>query len=173
MPLLDFWTGALPQTDAMSDQGKPPQGREIQYAALPYRLRADGAVEILLVTSRETERWVIPKGWPMKGRQPHVSAAREALEEAGLVGWIDKEPIGSYRYNKRLKNGVAVPCMVEVFPLEVRLQKKKWPEKGQRSACWFSPEDAAEAVEEAGLGEAIQTLRSRALPELSAASSAT
>jgi 8-oxo-dGTP pyrophosphatase MutT (NUDIX family) len=149
------------------------QACQIQYAALPYRRRADGAMEILLVTSRETKRWVIPKGWPIKGRRPHVAAAREALEEAGLVGRVDKEPIGTYRYNKRLKNGAAVPCMVEVFPLEVRLQKKKWPEKGQRSFCWFSPEDAAEAVEEAGLGEAIRTLRSRALPDLSVASSAT
>jgi 8-oxo-dGTP pyrophosphatase MutT (NUDIX family) len=173
MPLLDFWTGALPQTDAMSDQGKPPQGREIQYAALPYRLRADGAVEILLVTSRETERWVIPKGWPMKGRQPHVSAAREALEEAGLVGRTDKEPIGSYRYNKRLKDGAEVPCTVEVFPMEVRLQKKKWPEKGQRTLRWFPPEEAAEAVDEAGLSQAIRNLRARTSREVLAADTST
>ena len=117
------------------------------------------------MTSRETERWVIPKGWPMKGRRPHVSAAREALEEAGLVGRIDKEPIGSYCYNKRLKNGAEVPCTVEVFPMEVRVQKKKWREKGQRTFRWLPSEEAAEAVDEVGLSETIRNLRSRTLRE--------
>jgi 8-oxo-dGTP pyrophosphatase MutT (NUDIX family) len=173
MPVFGCQLATRPLNDPMRRRERMHQACQIQYAALPYRRRADGAMEILLVTSRETKRWVIPKGWPIKGRRPHVAAAREALEEAGLVGRVDKEPIGTYRYNKRLKNGAAVPCMVEVFPLEVRLQKKKWPEKGQRSFCWLSPEDAAEAVEEAGLGEAIRTLRSRALPDLSVASSAT
>src|SRR4051812_39472395 len=102
----------------------------------------------------------------MEGRQPRVSVASEALEEAGLVGWIDKEPIGSYRYKKRLKDGAEVPCTVEVFPMEVRLQKKKWPEKGQRTLRWFPPEEAAKAVEEAGLSEVIRNLRSRTLRDV-------
>ncbi|KLK91506.1 DNA mismatch repair protein MutT [Microvirga vignae] len=92
--------------------------------------------------------WVIPKGWPMKGRKPHASAAREALEEAGLVGEVGKVPIGTYRYGKRLKSGEVVPCQVEVFPLEVKSQRKRWPEKGQRSLRWFDPAAAAAAVEE-------------------------
>jgi 8-oxo-dGTP pyrophosphatase MutT (NUDIX family) len=120
----------------------------IQYACLPFRERGDGSIEVMLITSRGTRRWVIPKGWPMKGRKPHASAAREALEEAGLVGEVGKVPIGSYRYGKRLKSGEVVPCQVEVFPLEVKSQRKRWPEKGQRSLRWFDPAEAAAAVEE-------------------------
>src|SRR3954447_7757079 len=173
MPVFGCQLATRPLNEGMRRRERMHQACQIQYAALPYRLRADGAVEILLVTSRETERWVIPKGWPMKGRQPHVSAAREALEEAGLVGSIDKEPIGSYRYNKRLKNGVEVPCTVEVFPMEVRLQKKKWPEKGQRTLRWFPPEEAAEAVDEAGLSQTIRNLRARTSREVLAADTST
>jgi 8-oxo-dGTP pyrophosphatase MutT (NUDIX family) len=122
-----------------------------QYACLPYRQRADGAIEVVLVTSRGTRRWVIPKGWPMKGRKPHASAAREALEEAGLVGQVSKAPIGSYRYAKRLKGGEAVACKVEVFALAV---------KSQRTIRWFSLEEAADAVQEAELGELIRSASS-------------
>jgi 8-oxo-dGTP pyrophosphatase MutT (NUDIX family) len=137
---------------------KNGESRGIQYAALPYRKRADGRVEVMLVTSRGTRRWVIPKGWPMKGRKPHAAAAREALEEAGLVGQVGKEPIGSYSYDKRLKGGMAIPCRVDVFPFAVKSQRKRWPEKGERSAKWFSPEEAAEAVEENELRDIFRKL---------------
>src|SRR3954453_9200069 len=129
-----------------------------QYACLPYRQRADGAIEVVLVTSRGTRRWVIPKGWPMKGRKPHASAAREALEEAGLIGKVGKTPIGTYRYDKRLKGGEAAPCAVEVFPLEVKSQRKRWPEQKQRSVRWFAPEEAAAAVQESELRAIIPSL---------------
>ena len=132
----------------------------VQYAALPYRRSAERTLEIMLVTSRETRRWVIPKGWPMKGRKPHVSAAREAFEEAGLVGEVGKRPIGSYRYDKRLKGGAVVPCKVEVFPLDVRAQRKRWPEKGQRETRWFSPHAAVEAINEEGLRGIIGSFES-------------
>jgi 8-oxo-dGTP pyrophosphatase MutT (NUDIX family) len=148
----------------MSDWKRAGTGPRVQYAALPYRRRADGTVEVLLVTSRETRRWVVPKGWPMKGRKPHASAAREAREEAGLVGRMGREPIGSYRYNKRLRSGEVVPCMVEVFPLEVRSQRKHWREKGQRATRWLLLEEAAGAVDEAGLSETILKLRSLMRP---------
>src|SRR5690349_19150028 len=142
----------------MAGSNKNGESPGIQYAALPYRQRADGRVEVMLVTSRGTRRWVIPKGWPMKGRKPHAAAAREALEEAGLVGQVGREPIGSYRYDKRLKGGIAIPCRVEVFPLAVKSQRKRWPEKGERSAKWFSPEEAAEAVEESELRDIFRKL---------------
>jgi 8-oxo-dGTP pyrophosphatase MutT (NUDIX family) len=132
------------------------QPSAIQYACLPFRERADGSIEIMLITSRGTRRWVIPKGWPMKGRKPHASAAREALEEAGLVGEVGKVPIGSYGYGKRLKSGEVVPCQVEVFPLKVKSQRKRWPEKGQRSLRWFNTAEAAEAVDEPELRDVIQ-----------------
>ncbi len=124
-----------------------------QYAALPYR--ENGDVEILLVSSRETRRWVLPKGWPMKGRKPHAAAAREALEEAGLIGKIAKEPIGVYSYHKRLKNGASLLCDVTVFPMKVERERKRWLEMDQRTRQWFSLPEAAQAVHEPELREVI------------------
>ncbi len=126
----------------------------VQYAALPYRQGGE-SIEILLVTSLGTKRWIIPKGWPMSGREPHESAAREALEEAGVVGVIGSEPIGTYRYEKRRKSGASIPCTVEVFPLDVGTQRKRWREKGRREVKWLPPEEAAKTVSDAGLGELI------------------
>lgn len=124
-----------------------------QYAALPWR--KGETLEIMLVSSRETRRWVIPKGWPMKGRKPHTTAAVEALEEAGLLGKIDKTKLGSYHYHKRLKNGGTILCRVDVFPLRVVRQRKSWPEKKQRATKWHSPQEAAELVHEPELAELI------------------
>ncbi len=126
----------------------------VQYAALPYR-HEDDTVEVLLVTSLGTKRWIIPKGWPMSGRRPHEAAAREALEEAGVVGTVGTEAIGTYRYEKRRKSGATVPCDVEVFPLDVGTQRKRWREKGRREVKWLPPEEAAKTVSDAGLGEII------------------
>ena len=126
----------------------------VQYAALPYRQR-DDAVDVMLVTSLGTKRWIIPKGWPMNGRAPHEAAAREALEEAGVVGKIGSDVIGTYRYEKRRKSGATVPCRVEVFPLDVDAQRKHWPEKGRRSVKWFAPEEAAKTVSDPDLGAII------------------
>jgi 8-oxo-dGTP pyrophosphatase MutT (NUDIX family) len=131
----------------------PRAGR--QYAALPYRA-ADGGLEILLVTSRDTHRWVIPKGWPLKGEKPRLSAAREALEEAGVVGKIGKAAIGDYAYVKRLKNGAPLACEVEVFALKVIRQRKRWPEQGQRTAHWFALAEAAAVVHEPELQKLIK-----------------
>ncbi len=127
-----------------------------QVGALPFRRSDDGGYRIFLITSRESRRWVIPKGWPMNGRKPFEAAAREAYEEAGLVGHIGKRPLGIYVYDKRLKNRDSVLCQVKVFPLEVRRQLKTWPEQDQREGRWFSPSDAAEAVAEAGLSGIIR-----------------
>ena len=134
---------------------KPGKAVGIQYAALAYRIRAR-QVEILLITSRDTGRWVIPKGWPMKGKRPHVAAAREALEEAGVTGKIGKRPVGYYRYQKRLKNGAAVNCLVDVYLMQVLRQRKRWPEQRQRTAHWFDPAEAAKVVDEPELAELIR-----------------
>jgi 8-oxo-dGTP pyrophosphatase MutT (NUDIX family) len=115
----------------------------------------------MLVTSRGTGRWIIPKGWPMKRKAPHAAAAREALEEAGVVGQIGKEPIGSFSHRKLLKEGQAVVCEVQVFPLEVTHQQKTWPEKGKRRYRWLSPSDAARTVSEPVLGAIIRTLHKK------------
>ncbi len=125
-----------------------------QYAALPWR--GKNGLEILLASSRGTRRWVIPKGWPMKGRKPYETAAVEALQEAALLGKIEKTKIGSYRYQKRLRNGAALLCSVDVFPLRVARQRKSWPEKNQRVTEWFTPAEAAELVHEPELSELIK-----------------
>jgi 8-oxo-dGTP pyrophosphatase MutT (NUDIX family) len=126
----------------------------VQYAALPWR--AGEVVEILLASSRDTRRWVIPKGWPMKNRKPHGAAALEALEEAGIVGKIEKAPIGHYHYYKRLKNGARLLCRVEVFPMKVVRQRKTWREQSQRVTQWVPIDEAAELVGETELSELIR-----------------
>ena len=123
----------------------------LQYAVIPYRRRDNGKTEVMLVTSRETKRWVIPKGWPNKGARPHASAAREALEEAGVVGRTNADAIGISYYKKRLTNGLDVRCKVDVFILEVRKQRKNWREKSERKARWFELQKAVEAIREPGL----------------------
>ena len=125
-----------------------------QYAALPFRLT--GAMEILLVTSRETARWVIPKGWPIRGKSRRATAAAEARQEAGLLGEIGKTPLGQYDYIKVLKTGVGLPCRVTVFPLLVTGHKLRWREQTQRSTQWFDPATAAQSVQEPQLAEIIQ-----------------
>jgi 8-oxo-dGTP pyrophosphatase MutT (NUDIX family) len=112
----------------------------------------------MLVTSRRTRRWIIPKGWPMGRKAPHATAAREALEEAGVVGHVSAKPIGSYSYEKHLKRGRIVVCEVLVFLLEVKRQRKTWPEKGKRQIRWLSPVDAAAIVQEGVLGQIIRGL---------------
>jgi len=127
----------------------------IQFAVLPWRLGEGGRRQVMLLTSRETGRWVIPKGWPMNGRKPADAAAQEAYEEAGLIGNIvGKRPIGSYHYLKRLAK-TEVLCEVRVFLFRVERQLDEWPEKGQRETRWFDAEEAAELVEEGGLAEII------------------
>jgi 8-oxo-dGTP pyrophosphatase MutT (NUDIX family) len=133
----------------------------VQYAALPYRRRGNSRTEVMLVTSRETGRWIIPKGWPKRRKKPCASAAREAFEEAGVVGRVGKSPIGSYSYKKRLKRGEVVVCQVDVFPLEVKRLKKSWPERSEREVQWFSRTAAAETVSEPMLGDIIRNLRKR------------
>ena len=124
-----------------------------QYGALPWRITDE--LEVLLLTSRDTRRWVIPKGWPMKGRKPNATAALEALQEGGLLGNIGNKSVGAYHYRKRLKNGAVLMCRVEVFPLRVLRQRKKWPEKGQRLTQWFPYAEAADEVAEGELKELI------------------
>src|SRR5258708_16181999 len=105
--------------------------KRVQYAALPYRLSGRSRTEVMLVTSRETQRWIIPKGWPQRGRAPYDSAAREAFEEAGVVGAVGRRSVGSFPYEKRLKGGGVVAFEVQMFPLLVTSPHKQWLEKTQ------------------------------------------
>lgn len=126
-----------------------------QIAALPLRRTAAGTLEIVLITSRETGRWVIPKGWPMKGLKDHKAAGREAFEEAGLLGRMRKDEAGRYRYWKRGAKAFEL-CEVTVYPMAVEGQAPDWPEKGQRQIQWFGAPDAAMLVDEPGLRVLIE-----------------
>src|SRR5712692_10732965 len=108
----------------MSNPSRGAIAKRVQYGALPYRVSTGSRAEFMLVTSRETRRWIIPKGWPKKGKSPHHSAAREAFEEAGVVGAVGRRPVGSFSYEKRLKDGGVMVCEVHVFPLKVTRQSK-------------------------------------------------
>lgn len=134
-----------------------------QVAALPWRGEGP-AMQILLVSSRETKRWVIPKGWPMKGRTDSAAAAQEAYEEAGLDGIITHTPAGDYEYLKRLKNGAAKLVKVDVYPLQVTGERDTWPEKGQRALQWMPPVEAALAVQEPDLRDLIARFADVSLP---------
>lgn len=130
----------------------------LQYGALPHRLSAEGGRDILLITSRDTGRWIIPKGWPMRGRSGVEVASREAFEEAGIEGEAAPQAIGAYHYCKRRSNGRSLICRVEVFPLGVSNELARWPERHQRRRAWFAATQAAGLVDEDELKTLILTM---------------
>lgn len=126
-----------------------------QVAALPWRLTDDGR-QILMITSRETRRWVIPKGGRMVGKTDPEAAAQEAMEEAGVRGEMDQTSIGVFRYAKGLKDGGVRQCVVSVYPLQVLVQLGAWPEAHQRERRWMSLGEAADLVHEPDLAALIR-----------------
>lgn len=141
---------------------RPPRQ---QYAALCYRMKKkQGQAEVLLATSRDTGRWVIPKGWPMTGKKAHQVAEREAFEEVGVKGKVEKEPLGYYHYRKTLDNGLKIPVRVQVHALEVEECLKSFPEKGTRTLEWVSCEEAALRVNEPELKILILEFSERMQP---------
>lgn len=133
-----------------------------QIAALPYRAEGpglDAPVSVLLVTSRETKRWVLPKGNLVAGLTPHESAAHEAEEEAGIRGAACPTPIGAYRYRKKKRTGASLMVEVDVFPILVTDELDSWAEEDERERRWFGLADAAAAVEEPDLKLLIRGFR--------------
>ena len=128
-----------------------------QVAALPVRMDAGGKIRVLLITSRETSRLIIPKGWPMKGHKDHRAAAIEAQEEAGVIGRIHKKAIGTYTYWKRRADHFDL-CRVKVFILEAQRQLPAWREKGQRQSAWMLLDDASALVDDTGLVPILRRL---------------
>jgi 8-oxo-dGTP pyrophosphatase MutT (NUDIX family) len=128
--------------------GKAPC--RLQVAALPWR-GAETGIEVMLITSRDTGRWVLPKGWPESTEAFCDAAAREAAEEAGLTGAVARLEVGRYRYAKLLASGEEVLCEVLVFPLEVDGVAEKWKEKRQRMRKWVTPSEAARMLNEPDL----------------------
>ena len=125
-----------------------------QFAALCYRLRKK-EVEVLLITSRDSGRWIIPKGWPMDRLTPAEAAAQEAFEEAGVIGKAKDMVIGLYSYRKETEDD-QLPCVVAVFPLKVQKLVKDYPEMDERDRRWFPAKKAAEKVREPELRQILK-----------------
>jgi len=126
-----------------------------QFAVLPYRLKKKGEVEVLLISSLDTGRWIIPKGWPMDGLRPAEAAAQEAWEEAGIRGRVYDDVLGLYSYSKWLDEELSLPCIVLVFAMEVARTDEAFPEAGQRKSKWMSQKKAAQRVDEPELTQII------------------
>lgn len=131
-----------------------------QYGALPWRLGRSG-IEVLLVTSRRRGRWIVPKGWLVKGRSPAQSAAREAFEEAGVIGRAYPTPIGDYVCMKFAADGSAEPCRVTLFSLHVQGTLINWREKGQRQRRWYPAAAAPGVLAEPDLARLVDAWQSR------------
>lgn len=126
----------------------------VQYGALCWRLH-QGRVQVLLITGRDSGRWMIPRGWPMAGLPPHATARIEAWEEAGVTGEAATHSLGSYAYAKGRAPGTLRLCRVAVFPLQVARVLRHFPETGQRRRKWFSQQKAARKVADPALAALI------------------
>ncbi len=131
-----------------------------QVAAIPLRRSRSGAWEVLLITSRETRRWVVPKGWPWRDLEDHEAAAGEAWEEAGVRGATHSKSIGTFTYNKRRKDKLH-PLKVLVYVLEVTEEAAVWPEFKERQRGWFELPIAADLVAEPDLKALLLELMAR------------
>ncbi|MDJ0640164.1 MAG: NUDIX hydrolase [Paracoccaceae bacterium] len=129
-----------------------------QIAALPIHWDKKGRPRILMVTSRERGRWIMPKGWTMDGKKDWQAAKIEALEEAGAVGFVSDQAIGAYHYKKRLDDGRSVRCRVTVYPMIVEKLKRRWKERKERKRHWFSLAKAAKLTDEPELTALLREL---------------
>jgi 8-oxo-dGTP pyrophosphatase MutT (NUDIX family) len=146
--------GCVAHIDTSGPQIFDVRPRE-QVAALPWR-KAHDALQVLLVTSRGTGRWILPKGWMDGDEDPAAAAAREAFEEAGVSGTIVTSGLGFYTYDKRLDGGPSIKCRVRVYALKVERQEKTFKEAGERLLQWFPALEAADAVKETELAGLIR-----------------
>lgn len=125
--------------------------KRVQVAALCYKKTSDG-MKVLLITSRDTGRWILPKGWPIDGKDGPGSALQEAWEEAGVsAADIEEEPMGLYEYVKGLDHGLSVPVETQVYMTRVRDMEDSYPEADERRRKWFTPAEAANLVDEPDL----------------------
>ena len=129
----------------------------LQYGAICWRMHR-GKVEVLLISSRDTGRWVVPKGWPMDKRSPAEAAQQEAWEEAGVLGEIAETTIGQFNYVKLLSPNRSCECVVQVFALRVSEIVDKFPERKERRRKWFAAEKAARRVNEPQLRRLLMGL---------------
>jgi 8-oxo-dGTP pyrophosphatase MutT (NUDIX family) len=149
--ILDFFRRLL---------GVAPGGGLLQFGAIPWRRSASG-LEFCLITSRRTGRWIFPKGGRIAWLSASACAAREAFEEAGVEGDIAKRPVGSYHGVKR-RDGGGTPILVEMYPLEVRIELEDWPDKKHRQRRWANLEDACSLLTDPELVPMVRALAKRA-----------
>ena len=133
-----------------------------QFAALCWRVRGD-RVQVLLITSRGTGRWITPKGWPEDGMTPAEAAMREAWEEAGVIGRAQDQCLGIYSYDKVIEDKPSLPCVVMVYPVRVKALAGTYPEASERRRKWFSPRKAAQKVAEPELARILHDFDPRLL----------
>lgn len=126
-----------------------------QFAALCYRVHKD-KVRVLMITSRGSKRWIVPKGWPMDGYTPAASAVQEAWEEAGVRGASDGRCLGIFSYSKDAEDLGALPCLAMVYAVEVDTLADDYPEAGQRERKWMSRKKAARLVDEPELARILR-----------------
>ena len=132
--------------------------KRLQVGALCYAQDGTGR-KVLLVTSRDTGRWIIPKGWPIDGKDAPGAALQEAWEEAGVrKGRIKGDPIGTYTYDKELKTGLPVAVETLVFRVEVDRLEDDYPEAAERTRRWVSPDEAANMVREPELQDLLRQI---------------
>ncbi len=153
MDLLDRLIKFIPAVYGRAMSRKGDSGLPIQSGALAWRLKRKKA-EVMLVTGRQSKRWMIPKGWPMDGKSLADSAAQEAFEEAGIKGKVDPKPLGRFRHIKQHLLLGDMEVEIQVHPMAVQRQLDDWPERGERSRKWFELTEAAERVD----SEELRTL---------------
>ena len=141
--------------------GKAAPRRQI--AVLPWRKRK-GEVEICVVTSRGTRRWILPKGWPIPGRSAAAAAKVEAWEEAGLRGSVAPMPLGHYRYIKQTETA-DIPVVATLYGMRVTGMARNYPERGQRKRKWLSPKKAAARLTEPDLAQIVRSFDPGSLPD--------
>lgn len=151
-------TGAFKRAWAEVVQPMISRPRRIQVAALCCK-EGDKGTKVLLITSRDTGRWILPKGWPIDGLTAPDAALQEAWEEAGVKkARIRRVPLGSYEYDKLLEGGVPAPVDVQVYRVDVDKLADSYPEVNERTRRWVSPAEAAELVDEDSLKDLLRQM---------------
>ena len=126
-----------------------------QFAALCYRV-VKKKVKVLVISSRGTGRWIVPKGWPMDGKTPADAALQEAWEEAGVIGKVVSAPLGLYSYQKVQDDAPDFPCVAVVYAVKVKSLAKEFPEAGERRVKWVGRKKAARLVDEPELSRILR-----------------
>ncbi|MEL6102310.1 MAG: NUDIX hydrolase [Pseudomonadota bacterium] len=155
-------TAPLPKQMPLGLRGARKTDVRTQFAAVCYRIKAS-RVEILLITSRRTRRWIVPKGWPVRGKSPSESALHEAWEEAGVVGRVNPRPIGIYSYVKLLGQDAGLPCVAMVYAVKVKELARDYPERAERRRKWVSRKKAGAMVDEPELARILREFDPKAL----------